>query len=336
MEEKLMFKIDKMNYFGFILKLLGTLGVYVWSSSAFSNNCQIIPQNRIISKSGCYYLDRNIMVNGNKPGVTISANNVDLDLNKMKIYVNKAKNNSYGILVTNSSFIHIYNGSIENTYYGIVMTNVKNGEIYNIKFHKINNIAITLSYDFDIKIINNTFALNSLYDKNDDINFYLVGVNAVSTERLIINKNNFIYKNPLNITDNPKLEQLGILLSSENRNVDIIENNINLNTLRHKTYGLWCAHGNKRINIKNNKIVNNWYGMALLCKDTYVIGNKIVANHSSLSKFGNQFYYRSKPNTFEEKTPFPTGIVTHFSSINRGINENSITGYNYPVIMVSD
>lgn len=274
-----------------IIFLLGYFGYHYHLANSKQgrkfSSCSSLPSNGIISKPGCYELNKDYFVQNKKIAVKIKSNDVYLNLNEHKIVSKDSKLHNLGISCQDYKHISVVNGAVEGFYNGAYFTSCEDIRVSKLRFANIRNMGIVLSAVTNASINGNIISFDKSYIKLDRINFYFIGISSVAGKWVSIG-NNLIYQiNPSR--ENKMLEQVGILLTSNNNNFHIHNNLIQGKSWHINGYGIWIGNVNNIIHVDNNIIRSQQEGIVVATYNKNIeITQNVLSHHKNAIFIGDK------------------------------------------------
>ena len=239
------------------------------STQASTLKCEPITKApHIITKSGCFYLKNDIMINDTSTNaITIRANDVTLNLAGFQVIGPKSTiGSNAGVYGSNLKNILIENGIISNFLYGIRIDGEDVSTRITIsKIEALGNYFRGVRIDASESIVKNNKIKDTggtnLYPDSFAMGIEVIGRNSVIRGNLIDGVN------PVGVG-----EGVGISLSRKRENSIVEENIIKGNKSKGSSFGIWLSAGFEKTKVSNNII----YG--------YILPFSIPSGHRQNSK----------------------------------------------------
>lgn len=230
-----------------------------------------VPPNGVLDEAGEYYLENTLRATG-QYGIKINSSHVKLDLNGYEIVSTNMNEEevSFGIHVTPSVFVEVFNGKIRGSSIGINATYSNFLRIRDVHIEYCQMMGI--NFGGKKNIISNCTIRSIASDIDKALEGYAVGINTCESidTRISYNHIENIYRQPVN--EDIVGEGVGILLGHDSNTCDVSNNTISNNALENNTFGIWAV--GKRHLIYKNFIFNHNTG--IYTGDSKLLRNIIV------------------------------------------------------------
>jgi len=267
------YAVNNGGYYSWNVRVCDTYGSCSWAASNYTYFAACATPFEIcycpytISSSGSYYFNHNITCNSSAHGITVNANDVDIDGSNYRLYGPGTSYTSvYGVYASERNNVATRRATITNYYMGVRYSATTNGNVVGntIKEPLSTGVYINGTTDVYDLIENNTITNAS---GNGVFLYSLAGANTSCTVRnnTITEKNTFgvggvtVSRAGNNLVENNTLQNNGNGVFMYSSSPRASYNRIRYNTIRSNTYGVY-SYGDYRNSYLNNQIVQNTYG----------------------------------------------------------------------------
>lgn len=260
-----------------ILTLMGVLYPLGAVGAQPAKGIQAVPDNGIITQSGYYCLQSDLVVDRDF-GVMIQADDVVLDLCGYALrYAGEPRPGVHGVVCSGRSDIRITNGSIGGFWFGVHCTQNRGLTIDRIQCDDIPYLAVNVAQSYDVVIRDCRFT-NFRYDIPKEKDTYVIGIN-IGAEDAVISGNTFDAQYTAKDPNEVGMETVFVLFSARvSQGCVLTHNEMAANVVLPRSYGVWVA-SHAGVTASYNSIKNMKYGICLASEASAVISfNDITAD----------------------------------------------------------